>query len=81
MTRGELISRLRTRLGAVGLSEFQLEIDEAGVRLDDEWWFVPISPRRPETRAFDYAPKLNEVEEEFRADGTKLLLVPAINGN
>ena len=75
--RSKLIGKLRTLLGAGNLRPFDLEVFEEGVRREGEWWYVPISPQKDNVRTFDYAPLLNEIEERFELEGTKLLLIPA----
>lgn len=76
-TQQEIVEKLRTLLSQGELRPFELEVVEAGVRLDEDWWYVPINPKRPETAAFDYALKLDGIEEEFKREGIKLLLIPA----
>lgn len=76
--RDQIVDELRRQLGGPGLRRFELRIFEQGIRWDDDWWYVPISPRKGDVRAFDYAPKLRRVEENLkRRPGAKVLLIPA----
>jgi len=77
MTQGERISRVKGRPTGDEVSRVRLEVFEPGVRRDDDWWYVPVCARQPDIRAFEYAALLNRIEEEFEAEGTGLLLIPA----
>jgi len=78
MTRGEIIDRIKQRLTQDKIREFELEVFETGVRQDDDWWYVPVSTKKESVSAFDYAPLLSKIEEEFKTEGARLLLIPAI---
>jgi hypothetical protein len=75
--RAALVERLQQLLADEDARRFGLELFEDGIRREDDWWYVPISPNVPNVNAFDYAPVLNRIEEALEKEGTKLLLIPS----
>lgn len=71
-----LVKRIQTLLESAEARKFILRMDETAIRQEDDWWYVPVAPGVPNVNAFDYAPILNRIEEQFESEGTKLLLVP-----
>jgi hypothetical protein len=84
MTREKVIDTIKQRLTQAEIRQFELEVFEPGVRKDDDWWYVPVSTKKERVSAFDYAPLLSKIEEEFEEkfqdEGTRLLLIPALEG-
>ena len=76
--RDKLIERLRGLLGADEAKKYGLTMIEDDVHQEDEWWHVPVVSGIPNVNAFDYAPILNRIEEDFENQGTKLLLIPDV---
>ena len=79
MTRNQIIEELKTRLASEFARPFDLHLFEDGIRQEDDWWYVPVSSGIADANAFQYSPILNRIEEEFETQGTKLLLIPALN--
>jgi len=77
MTQNDIISRINSLFQKDAVRRFKLTVSEESIQQDGDWWYVPIYPRADQVRAFDYAPFLNEIEEEFKNENVNVLLVPA----
>jgi 3-deoxy-D-arabino-heptulosonate 7-phosphate (DAHP) synthase len=59
--------------------EYRLEVLADGIRQEDDWWYVLVRPSRDDIRAYDYAGRLAEAEQDLRdASDVKVLLVPVL---
>lgn len=76
--RDIVIDRIQDLLAHENARRFDLKLVEAGVRKEEEWWYVPVTSGVPNSNVFDYSSVLNKIEQEFENEGTKLLLIPAI---
>lgn len=55
-----------------------LSVVPQGVRYEQEWWYVPISPSIQPARRYEYYETLAEVENELlKAEHLTVLFVPA----
>ncbi len=54
-----------------------LEVVPAGVRQDQDWWYVPVRPSFKPPKRYEYYESLSEVEIELqRSKQLTVLLVP-----
>jgi len=55
-----------------------LEVVPAGVRQDQEWWYVPVRPSAQPPRRYEYYETLAQVENELqKSEHLTVLLVPS----
>jgi hypothetical protein len=48
-------------------------------KLDDDWLYIVVVPKKPGVRASDHAETMTKIERQLRAEGEKnVLLVPAL---
>jgi hypothetical protein len=60
-------------------SSYRLDVDRAGIRQNNDWWYVTVVPDQPGVRAYDYAYLLTEAEEKLRDEThMNILLVPTL---
>jgi hypothetical protein len=45
--------------------DYRLRVDVAGVRREDDWWYVLVKPDREDVRSHDYAERLSDAEEQI----------------
>jgi hypothetical protein len=80
MTAQQLISEVKNRLAGLD-ARLRFDVVEAGVRQDDEWWYVPVIPEMSDGRlaARDFSVNvLAGVETKLHSDlGINVLFIPA----
>jgi len=74
-----IVNRLRELLQSAEGRKFGLSMVEEDIQHEGHWWHVPVASGVPNVNAFDYAPILNRIEEEFETQGIKVLLIPALS--
>lgn len=80
MSKKKLISAVKKRLDAVGHG-IDFQIVEAGVRADDDWWYVPVLSHkngkdvRREATVSIFANVENEL---YRDEKLTVLLIPVV---
>ncbi len=73
----QIIKKVEARLAAEEARGVPLKV--ASHKLDDDWLYVVIVPKRPGVRASDHARLMSQIERELRAQGDEqVLLVPAL---
>ena len=53
-----------------------LKVVTAGIRHEQDWWYVPVQPDKQPSRRFEYYEALAEVENELAEERTTVLLLP-----
>ena len=60
-------------------ADYRLNVVRQGIRQDDDWWYVLIQPSNDNIRAFDYAGRLAEAEQDIQElEHLNILLVPVL---
>jgi hypothetical protein len=55
-----------------------LEVLDAPIRREGDWWYVPVRPNRPFPKTYQYYEELTDIEEELREnEQLDVFLVPA----
>lgn len=74
----EIVERVESALRAARPQNgYALRVVADGVRQEDDWWYVPVSPDRSGVRAHEYAELLTEIEDRLREQvDLKVLLIP-----
>lgn len=76
--REEVIDAVRRLLKTRHPGGVSLDVVPAGVRQDEEWWYVPVRPSAQPPRRYEYYEALAEVENELqKTEQLTVLLVPA----
>ncbi|MFQ5435389.1 MAG: hypothetical protein ACE5FD_10980 [Anaerolineae bacterium] len=79
MTLDQIVEKVQVCLDKNPPAGYRLNVDPAGVRQDDDWWYVTVVPDKPGVRAYDYANALTEIEEQLGSEGSiNILLVPTL---
>jgi len=56
---------------------WRVQVLKDDIRLDDDWWYVPVRPDQETQRTIQYYDLLAEVEEELQdKEKLNILLVP-----
>jgi len=76
--RENIVARIREYFENEEAKKFGLRMLEEEIEHSGSWWHIPVLSGMPNINAFDYAPVLNRIEEEFDNQGTNVLLIPDI---
>lgn len=61
---------------------YRLSVVVDGIRQEDGWWYVPVTPDRGGVRAHEYAELLTGAENvPCEREGVKVLLIPTFVNN
>ena len=80
-TKGSVIQLVKKQLDAVGHG-IKFEVLEAGVRADEEWWYVPVLSRLHEKdvkRDVTVNIFANVENDLHNSEGLTVLLVPVVD--
>ena len=78
MTKHEIAEMVREGLSRHQNGGGHIDVIEDGVRLDGNWWHVPVKPDDDPPRTYQYYDTLATVEEEItESQHLNILLVPA----
>ena len=73
-----VIAAVRKLLKSRNPGGVTLDVVPAGVRQDQEWWYVPVRPSAQPPKRYEYYEALAEVETELqKSEHITVLLVPA----
>ena len=60
-------------------SDYRLNVMADGVRQEDDWWYVVVQPDKSDVRAYDYAARLSEAEQDLQdKEHLNVLFVPVM---
>jgi hypothetical protein len=78
MKKQDIAGVVRRHAASARFADRGLQVDEAGIRRDGAWWYVPVRPERPFPRTDQYYAVLADLEEEMdeQEEGLNILLVP-----
>lgn len=73
----QIESEVQSFLDGLEHDGFRLQVVPDLTRHDDDWWYVVVRPDPPGARSEEYADRLVKVEERFRNERNRnVLLVP-----
>ena len=59
--------------------DYRLNVVADGIRHEDDWWYVVVQPDKGDVRAYDYAARLSEAEQDLQdKEHLNVLLVPVM---
>ena len=78
MNKQEIIQQVNHYLQPHQSDKMTIEIVEKAVRMDGDWWYVPIRSTSPEPITYTYFGVLTDIEGELKEnDHLDVLLVPS----
>lgn len=79
LTTDQVIAMARKYLEPHQPVNYRLQVQEQGVRRDDDWWYVLVQPDREDVRSYDYYGRLAEAEIDLKdKEHLNVLLVPVL---
>lgn len=73
----ELVQQVQAAVRRLPTNGYTLQVVKDGVRHENEWWYVPVTPSKPGVRAHEYAELLTRAENQLQAElSVKVLLIP-----
>jgi hypothetical protein len=77
MSETEVLDMVERYLKPYQPTDFHLDVEREGISRDGDWWYVVVTPSKPDIRAYDYDQIVSRAEDEIERDeGIKVLLVP-----
>lgn len=76
LTPTEVATRLRPYVAKTTIGDITLWLDEARIRLKNDYWKIPIRPSREPERLFPYFEVLADLQDEMQEkEGLKVSIV------
>ncbi len=73
LTAAEVANRVRPYVAKTSVGDITLWLNEAGIRLQNDYWRIPIRPSREPEPLFPYYEALADLEEEMQEkEGLKI---------
>lgn len=73
----QIADLVRAELSRLAPQPYRLSVVVDGIRQEDDWWYVPVTPDRGGVRAHEYAELLTGAENALcEREGVKVLLIP-----
>ena len=75
----QLVDMVQRYLEPHQSKDYRLNVVADGIRQDDDWWYVVVQPDKDDIRAYDYAARLSEAEQDLQdKEHLNVLLVPVM---
>ena len=77
MAQEDVLQKVRASLEKHRRPGWTLELLDAGIRQEDDWWYIPVRPGNETRRTVEYYDILAQVEGELQDEmHLNVLLVP-----